>query len=150
MASNKGRRDFYRDLGVERDAPEEEIKRAYRALAKKWHPDTRERSADDVVEPSHDMFRYLSEAYDVLQDRTKRAKYDRKLFGKAPTGAARAQSMREAALASEAELLRSRERLEKAQEGGGWYTGQEQIHDRGHEAHFANVARTRASQVDLA
>ena len=148
--TRKGRRDFYRDMGLPRDASQEEIKSAWRMLAKKWHPDTRERSEGDLVEPSHDMFRYLSEAAKVLQDPVKRARYDRKLFGAVRNvGGTGSPSQSEAAAASEAELLRSRERLEQAEEGNSWYAGQEHIHDRKHEAHFANQARKSAGQTEL-
>lgn len=68
-------RDYYEVLGVGKDAPEREIKRAYRRLAKKYHPDVN-KSPD-----AEDKFRELSEAYEILIDPDKRANYDR--FGHA-------------------------------------------------------------------
>src|SRR5256714_13710595 len=70
------KRDYYEVLGVARDAPEDEIKRAYRKLAVKYHPD---KTPDDPH--AEEKFKELGEAYDVLIDGDKRAAYDR--FGHA-------------------------------------------------------------------
>src|SRR5947199_5859643 len=70
------KRDYYEVLGVARGAPEEEIKRAYRKLAVKFHPD---KNPDDPH--AEEKFTELGEAYDVLMDGDKRAAYDR--FGHA-------------------------------------------------------------------
>ena len=64
------RRDYYAALGVSRDATEIEIKRAFRELARKHHPDV---SPDNNGE----AFREINEAYAVLSDRDSRARYDR-------------------------------------------------------------------------
>ncbi len=69
------KKDYYRVLGVERSAPPEEIKRAYRRLAMKHHPD---RTAGDPA--AEERFKEASEAYAVLSDKDKRAEYDR--FGR--------------------------------------------------------------------
>jgi molecular chaperone DnaJ len=65
-------RDFYAVLGVGRDAPKEEIKRAYRKAALKYHPD---RNPGDPE--SEELFKAAAEAYAVLADDQKRALYDR-------------------------------------------------------------------------
>ena len=64
-------KDYYATLGVGRDATEKEIKAAYRRLARKHHPDVN--PGDKAAE---DMFKEISEAYEVLSDKDKRAKYD--------------------------------------------------------------------------
>src|SRR5256885_879300 len=65
------KRDYYDILGVQRDAEEEEIKKAYRKLAIKFHPD--KNPGDKTAEES---FKELGEAYEVLNDPQKRAAYD--------------------------------------------------------------------------
>jgi molecular chaperone DnaJ len=74
MATQK--RDYYEVLEVGRDASSEEIKRAYRKLAVKYHPD---KNPDD--RDAEEKFKEIGEAYDVLLDADKRAAYDR--FGHA-------------------------------------------------------------------
>lgn len=64
--------DYYKILGVERGATEDQIKKAYRKLALKWHPD---RNLDNK-ELADRKFKELSEAYEVLSDGNKRAIYD--------------------------------------------------------------------------
>ncbi|MEY2446817.1 MAG: curved DNA-binding protein [Acidimicrobiaceae bacterium] len=64
------RRDFYEILGVPRDAPADEIQRAYRKLARTYHPDM---NKDPSAEGT---FKEIAEAYDVLSDPTTRKKYD--------------------------------------------------------------------------
>lgn len=70
------KRDYYEVLGVDRGADQKEIKKAYRRLAQKHHPD---RNPDD--EKASELFREVSEAYEVLNDGEKRAAYDQ--FGHA-------------------------------------------------------------------
>ena len=67
------KRDYYEILGVGRDATKEDIKRAYRKLAKKWHPDMN----PDKREEAEERFKEISEAYAVLSDDEKRNLYDR-------------------------------------------------------------------------
>ncbi len=67
--------DYYEILGVDRKAAPEDIKKAYRKLAMKYHPD---KNKDDKTAEA--KFKEISEAYDVLKDEQKRAAYDR--FGK--------------------------------------------------------------------
>ncbi len=72
MAKNK---DYYDILGIDKDASQDEIKKAYRKLSKKYHPDIND--ADDA----EDKFKEVSEAYEVLGDEQKRQNYDQ--FGSA-------------------------------------------------------------------
>ncbi|WP_236471252.1 DnaJ domain-containing protein, partial [Pseudomonas syringae] len=65
------KRDYYEVLGVERGSSEADLKKAYRRLAMKHHPD---RNPDDKA--SEEMFKEANEAYEVLSDASKRAAYD--------------------------------------------------------------------------
>src|SRR5579885_1527506 len=64
--------DFYQTLGVNRKASADEIRKAYKRLARKYHPDVNpgDKSAEE-------RFKRISEAYDVLSDAKKRQMYDR-------------------------------------------------------------------------
>ncbi len=68
-------KDYYKTLGVNKDASKEEIKKAYRTLAKKYHPHLNKETS------SEEKMKELNEAYSVLGDDTKRSNYDR--FGTA-------------------------------------------------------------------
>ena len=70
------KRDYYDVLGIDRNADEKTIKKAYRKLAKKYHPDTNAGNADAA-----DKFKEVNEAYDVLSDPKKKKMYDQ--FGHA-------------------------------------------------------------------
>jgi len=71
MAAANGYRDYFKILGLERNATEADIKKAFRTLARKYHPD---------VNPGNDKaesrFKEISEAYEVLSDSEKRQKYE--------------------------------------------------------------------------
>ena len=71
MASNVRSDDYYRVLGVPRDADESAIKKAYRKLAVKYHPD---KNPDNPQ--AEENFKRVAEAYDCLSDAQKRAAYD--------------------------------------------------------------------------
>ncbi|MEI8283457.1 MAG: DnaJ domain-containing protein, partial [bacterium] len=66
------KRDYYEILCVEKTSSDDEIKRSYRKLAVKFHPD---KNPDDAE--AEDKFKELGEAYEVLSDSSKRAAYDR-------------------------------------------------------------------------
>ena len=70
------KRDYYEVLGLDRGASEAELKKAYRRLAMKFHPD---RNSDDPS--AEEKFKEASEAYEVLTDPQKKEAYDR--FGHA-------------------------------------------------------------------
>lgn len=70
-------KDFYKSLGVDEKASPETIKKAYRQLAKQYHPD-----ANPNDKAAEDRFKEISEAYDVLSDPQKKRKYDQlRLYG---------------------------------------------------------------------
>ncbi|PRX47536.1 molecular chaperone DnaJ [Prauserella shujinwangii] len=76
-------KDFYRELGVSSDASQDEIKKAYRKLARENHPDANPGNAE-----AEKKFKAVSEAYGVLSDPEKRKEYDeaRRLFGSGGPG----------------------------------------------------------------
>ena len=79
MRADWANKDFYAELGVAKTATSDEIKKAYRRLARENHPDS---NPDDTAR--HDRFKAVAEAYDVIGDPDKRKKYDqaRELFSR--------------------------------------------------------------------
>ena len=76
-------KNYYETLGVSEEATQEEIKKSFRELAKKWHPD---RNPDNKKE-SEEKFKEVSEAYGILSDEAKKAQYDHKRkYGDTPDG----------------------------------------------------------------
>ena len=68
--------NYYKILGVSENVTNEELKKVYRKLAKKYHPD-----ANVGNTQAEEMFKKVSKAYEVLSDETSRAKYDREIKG---------------------------------------------------------------------
>lgn len=64
-------KDYYRTLGIARGATDDEIKKAYRKLALKYHPDKNKTAG------AEDKFKEVAEAYEVLSDKKKRDVYDK-------------------------------------------------------------------------
>ena len=64
-------RDYYETLGVKRDASADELKKAFRQLARKYHPDLNKGSKE-----AEEKFKEINEAYQVLSDPQKKAQYD--------------------------------------------------------------------------
>lgn len=69
-------KNYYEVLGVSRDATKDEIKKAFRVMAKKYHPD-KNKDDDDAIK----KFQDASEAYEVIGNEESRAEYDKKLDG---------------------------------------------------------------------
>ena len=67
------KRDYYEVLGVAKNATDEDIKKAYRKLAMKFHPD---RNQGDGAKKAEETFKEVKEAYEMLSDPPKRAAYD--------------------------------------------------------------------------
>ncbi len=70
------KRDYYEVLGIQKGASEDDIKQAYRKAALKWHPDRWVNGTDAEKKTAEEKFKEASEAYSVLSDPQKRAKYD--------------------------------------------------------------------------
>jgi len=70
------RRDFYKILEIKKDSTQEEIRKAYRKLAAKWHPD-KNNDSEEQREFAERKFREVNEAYCILSDERKREIYDK-------------------------------------------------------------------------
>lgn len=82
------KKDYYKILGVNKDASENDLKKAYRKLSLKYHPDKQANKSDAEKKEAEDKFKEINEAYQVLSDPEKKKNYD--TFGdpdaKAPQG----------------------------------------------------------------
>ena len=82
------KRDYYEVLGVNKNSTPDEIKSAYRKAALKWHPDKWVNGTDAEKKTAEDNFKEASEAYSVLSDENKKARYDRYGFAGMDGGSA--------------------------------------------------------------
>ena len=69
-------RDFYAILGLKKNATDDQIKKAYKTLAVKYHPDKQVGKSEADVKKAEEMFKKISEAYHILSDADQRRKYD--------------------------------------------------------------------------
>lgn len=74
-AQNRKRKDYYKILGIEKGASDDQIKKAFRKAALKWHPDKNSATPEQKME-AEKMFKDVNEAYAVLSDKNKKAIYD--------------------------------------------------------------------------
>jgi molecular chaperone DnaJ len=81
--SSVTKRDYYETLGVERNASDDELKKAFRKLARQFHPDLQ--PTTEQKKTSEEKFKEINEAYEILSDQDKRKRYD--VFGHAGTQA---------------------------------------------------------------
>ena len=70
-------KDYYSILGVSKNASEDEIKKAYKKLALKWHPDRHANESESKKKEAEEKFKEIAEAYGVLSDPEKKLQYDR-------------------------------------------------------------------------
>lgn len=70
-------KDYYKTLGVDRNASQDEIKKSFRRLSKEFHPDMQHGKTDEEKRNAEAKFKEISEAYDVLSDSEKKSQYDR-------------------------------------------------------------------------
>src|SRR2546430_5750564 len=75
--ANVAKRDYYETLGVERNASDEDIKKANRKLARQYHPDLQ--TGDQRKKAAEEQFKKINEAYEAISDQDKRKQYD--MFG---------------------------------------------------------------------
>lgn len=69
-------KNYYDILGVKKDASQDDIKKAYRSLSKKWHPDKFNNKSDSEKKEAEEKFKDINEAYTILSDEQKRSEYD--------------------------------------------------------------------------
>jgi DnaJ-class molecular chaperone len=74
-AKEESKKDYYKVLGVSKTANDDELKKAYRKLALKWHPDRNQGSEEEKVKADK-MFKDINEAYSVVSDPEKRRIFD--------------------------------------------------------------------------
>ena len=70
------KRDYYEVLGVSKNATDDELKKAYRKMAIQYHPDRQQNKSEAEKKDAEEKFKEAAEAYDVLSDPNKRARYD--------------------------------------------------------------------------
>ena len=71
------KKDYYKILGVNKDADEKTIKAAFRKMAVKFHPDKYAGKSEKEKKEAEDKFKEIAEAYNVLSDKEKKERYDK-------------------------------------------------------------------------
>ena len=72
----EGEKDYYKILGVDKNASEDDIKKKFRSLSKEWHPDKFATDSEEKKKEAEEKFKEINEAYSILSDKEKRAQYD--------------------------------------------------------------------------
>lgn len=129
--------DYYRILGVERNAEKLTIKKAYRKLALKLHPDK------CVLDGAEEAFKKVSSAFSTLSDESKRAHYDR--FGSAPNPSVGNSTARHPHFNTDADFLRE---IFRQQAGGGGGGGFRFHFPAGFQQGRSGPGRTFATSID--
>ena len=70
-------KNYYEILGVSKTASDDELKKAYRSLSKKYHPDLQQGKSDSEKKEAEEKFKEINDAYNTLKDSDKRSYYDR-------------------------------------------------------------------------
>ena len=77
--------NYYETLGVDKSATKDQLKTAYRNLAKKYHPDMYSTASEEEKKKAEEKFKEINHAYEVLSDDDKRAAYDTCLLYTSPS-----------------------------------------------------------------
>ena len=70
------KKDYYKILGIDKKATADDIKKSYRKLSLKWHPDKWSNKSDKEKKEAEEKFKDIAEAYSILSDENKRQQYD--------------------------------------------------------------------------
>ncbi|MDQ3907040.1 MAG: DnaJ domain-containing protein [Acidobacteriota bacterium] len=152
LISRAGVEDHYQALGVARSAPAPDIKRAYYALARRFHPDRFRRAVDpETLSRAEGAFARLAQAYETLSDTSARATYDLKLSSRpaspqqTPTPSATQSAANRPSTSSPASATGAANRAEESFQQG--LAAMQKGDTAGSLAHFAEAARLAPQQA---